>query len=372
MGYQSDGVLAAFQETSWPAQLARLAHREITLPLIAEPGCGAPIIAPLALGRRLSGEPIGQPFTSRICAPNEPGVTLPTQNLAINGALTRDALFSTPEAPDPDNDRLYARVLPPGMTQVSAMMSLDPKLVSVEFGGNEVLGARLGYFMSTGPDRNVVSVSEWAPLYRQLVDSVARVTKHAVLVGLIDDIGSFPSMRRSMELWFARETFATLWVTISNDCSTNNLMFLPVVVLRAAALGREYRAQNMPPYVLHCTNYRDDQPVDDAILGPATVEAINAQLAQMNAVIREEAQKYGFAYFPLSALYDAAGKPQLDAYAIMTSATPFGDLISLDGVHPNAAGSTVLARAAAAALNDTYQMGIPLPALTLTPLLATR
>ena len=39
MGVQSDGVYSATQQTSWPAQLARLAHRELSLPLIQAPGC---------------------------------------------------------------------------------------------------------------------------------------------------------------------------------------------------------------------------------------------------------------------------------------------------------------------------------------------
>jgi hypothetical protein len=42
MGVQSDGVYSATQLTSWPAQLGRLANREITLPLIAFPGSRSP------------------------------------------------------------------------------------------------------------------------------------------------------------------------------------------------------------------------------------------------------------------------------------------------------------------------------------------
>jgi len=42
----------------------------------------------------------------------------------------------------------------------------------------------------------------------------------------------------------------------------------------------------------------------------------------------------------------------------MTSLTPYGPFISLDGIHPSAAGSTLLARAAAAALDDTYHLGL--------------
>ena len=37
MGWQSDGVVAATQETSWPEQLAELAHRSITQPTSMAP-----------------------------------------------------------------------------------------------------------------------------------------------------------------------------------------------------------------------------------------------------------------------------------------------------------------------------------------------
>ena len=46
-GWMSDGVLAAGQQASWPAQLARLAEREMSLPLISGFGCKAPFAAPL-------------------------------------------------------------------------------------------------------------------------------------------------------------------------------------------------------------------------------------------------------------------------------------------------------------------------------------
>ena len=52
MGVASDGVYAASQQNSWPAQLARLAHRDLSLPLIQAPGCSAPFAAPLMSGRR--------------------------------------------------------------------------------------------------------------------------------------------------------------------------------------------------------------------------------------------------------------------------------------------------------------------------------
>ena len=146
-GWRSDGVTAASQQTSWPAQLAQMAGRQISLPLIAFPGCGAPLAAPTGSGLRVSGEPEAAPLLSRICSPNEPGVTLPTGNVAISGARTSHALTATPEQPDPSYAPLYARVLPPGMSQVTAMEAQNPKIVSVELGANEVLGTRDGAYV---------------------------------------------------------------------------------------------------------------------------------------------------------------------------------------------------------------------------------
>jgi lysophospholipase L1-like esterase len=358
MGVNGDGVYAATQQTSFPAQLARLANRAMSLPLISAPGCAAPIAAPLAGNVRLSGEPIALPFEQRQCAPNEPGVTLPTQNVSIDGARTSAALFATPENPDPGHAMQYPRVLPPGMSQITAMEAQKPKMVSVELGGNEILGARYGVY----PDASqVVPVAEWAPLYRQVTARVAAVTKEAVLVGLVNDVRSFPSFRTGAEIYAARATFAPLNVVVSTDCqNSTNLLFVAVRVPAAAAAGAYYYANQLGPYTFSCQNAPSFTGIQDYVLDANDVAGINAQLAAMNQVIRDEATKYGFAYFPLGALYeDVVTKPPFNALAIMTTAQPYGPYVSLDGIHPTAEGSRVLADAAAKALNDTYRLGIP-------------
>ena len=123
MGVASDGVYAASQQSSWPAQLARLAHRDLSLPLIQAPGCSAPFAAPLVTGKRTNGESAGLPFLQRACMPNEAGVTLPAGNVAIDGARTGQALTATPENPDPGHATQYPRVLAPGQSQVTANRS---------------------------------------------------------------------------------------------------------------------------------------------------------------------------------------------------------------------------------------------------------
>ena len=358
MGWQSDGVIAATQETSWPAQLAELAHRSITQPYIDGTGCRSPLIAPLALGRRLSGEGAGQDPATLSCALLRADVVEPVQNLAINAATTADALFTTPEnTTDASNRQLISRVLQPGMTQVSSMVAQNPKLVSVELGGNDVLNARSGIVI---PGVTVVPFTTWAPVYDQVLDQVGSVAKEAVIVGLIDDVGSFPAFRRGDEMWQQRFLFAALHVNVADDCAGSaNLLFVPVVVPTAvgtaAALGSS---------TLHCAG--GGPTSQDFILTPSEAGAVNALLAQMNAHIRGEAERRGFAYFALQELYGRADiKGPFNPIALMTSTQPYGPYISLDGVHPTAAGAQVLALAAARALDERYNHDILGQAATL-------
>jgi len=356
MGVQGDGVYAATQQTSWPAQLARLAHRELSLPLIQAPGCAAPFAAPLASGVRTSGEGAGLAFSLRQCMPNEDGVVLPTGNVAIDGARTGHALTATPENPDPGHASQYPRVLAPGQSQVTAMEAQNPKVVSVELGGNDILGASHGFYL---PGINVVPVSAWEPQYRQVVARVDAAAKHAVLVGLVNDVRSFPAFRTGAEFWGARATFAPFNVAIAANCeNSTNLLFVPFIVPTAVGTGAYYARNSLGQYTLSCAN--TSGPVEDYILDAADVTAVNAQLAAMNAVIRNEAETRGFAYFPLGALYEGAvTKPAFNAVSIMTTGQPYGPYISLDGIHPSAEGARVLADAAAMAINSTYRLEIP-------------
>ena len=124
---------------------------------------------------------------------------------------------------------------------------------------------------------------------------------------------------------------------------------------------------------LSCANAPSASGVQDFVLAPAEIEQLNAQLAAMNAVIRREADRRGFAHFALSALYDEANsKAPFSAVTLMTSAEPYGPLISLDGVHPSTAGHQLLADAAARALNATYRLGIPTSSAGATMLAAAQ
>ena len=357
MGWASDGVLAASQEEAWPAQLARLAHRELTLPLIAGTGCQAPLRAPLISFARIDGSSAAAPRGTLPCAPNVDGVLLPTGNVALVGALAWDALFTTPETTaDPDNGPAYPRVLGPGQTQVSAALGQNPKIVSIELGANEVLGARNGVAVL---GVTLFPFSAWAPLYTQVVDRVAAAAKYGLLVGLTDQVATFPGFRRGAELYDDRFTFAAGFnVTVADDCAGSpNLLFVPVRVPQAVGAGLQRRAAGLSPFVLSCTAH--PSPLfEDYVLTPGEAAIIDAQLGEMDRYIAAEASRTGFAHMRLEVLYGRSDlKAPFSVATLMTSTAPYGPYISLDGIHPSAAGQRIIAEAAAEALDNRYGFG---------------
>ncbi len=354
-GTCSDGNVAACQHMSWVAQLVRSMHREPSLPLISGTGCKSPFAAPLISFKRTSGESVAIADAVVLCAPNEPQVELPAHNLALPGALTQDALATTPEAKtDPFGSQLYRRLLPPGETQVSAMEKQNPKLVTIELGINDILGVHSGVVI---PGVSFVPYAVWAGQYDQVLDRAAAVTKQALLVGLGHDIANLSSLRRGGELWADRVAFLTSFnVEVSDDClDSPNLIVVPVRVPAAVANGLGRKAAGLSPFVLSCA--AGPSTTQDRVLTPAEVAVVNAQFEQMNEHIRMQAAERGYAFFELEVLYRVP-KGAFSVVTLMTSAEPYGPNISLDGLHPSAAGHTILANAAAQAIDARYHIGI--------------
>ncbi len=366
MGAQSDGVFFGTQVNSWPAQLARMGNRDITQPYIRFPGCHSPIAPPLGAGVRLSGEAtLANPATLS-CAPLVEGVNLPTQNVAVFGARAADALFTTPEnVVDLANQQLYSRVLAPGETQVSAMETQNPKLVSVELGANEVLGSRSGVALVGPPPLPIANPATFAAQYSQILDRIETVrVKHVLLVGLPTNPFVIPGFRSGAEIAAnAAALLAAFNVAVQPDCGTTNAqnqMYVPLKLAPVMQAGLQARAANLPPVPFTCA--AGGPTTVDLVLTPAEQAIVVGVVAQMNATIQAEAQARGIAFFSLDAFYAAPGvRTPLNVVALFTTAEPFGPLMSLDGLHPNAAGEAIIAQAAAQALNAKYDLGIPTP-----------
>jgi lysophospholipase L1-like esterase len=128
----------------------------------------------------------------------------------------------------------------------------------------------------------------------------------------------------------------------------------------AAQAGLTARAAGQPAVPFTCAGA--GPTTVDFVLTPSEQAIMAGVVTQMNAAMQSEAQARGFAFVSLDAVYTAPGaRPPLNVVALMTSLQPFGPLLSVDGFHPSAAGQTLVAQAAAQALNATYNLGIPTP-----------
>ena len=357
-GWQSDGVLYSTQVNAWPALLAGQVGVEFGTPQIQAPGCNPPLIAPLQLGRRLVGS-ASQPSTT--CAPLYPGITLPQNNVAISGATTSDALNRTASAtPATTRDSLYTRTLAVGQTQVTAMRSLDPTFVSVELGPNEVLAAATSGLVIAG--QTYWPYAAWEPIYTQVIDSVKATGARALLV-TVPLVASIPSMRRGSEVWDQRNAFAAFHVAVNANCSTapgsDNILFIPQLALRKVAEGQARAQQGLPPADLSCANGQGATP--DFVLTPADTATLNAVVRQMNERITALANANDYALLDANEVlgFIVGARAAYSLAAQLTCNIPYGQYISLDGVHPSNQGHILIANAAIDAVNSRYSFGIP-------------
>ena len=345
-GAQSAGISAATQRAAWPAELARRVGVAFSLPLVQDPGCGPPLLPPLVSDLVLVGA-FGDDLVTSVmnfCAPLRAGVTLPANSVAISGAKVRDALRSTPETETARVARkgeLYYRVLPPGQTQVTAMLMQHPSFVSVELAANEVLPA------STGRVEAMTPYADWERDYDQVLTAVKSTGARGVLVGLPNNAANFPSIRRAREFFNEWPALLPLGITVSLNCYlSSNYVFVPGYLLTLVSRA---------PTTATCANVPG---AVDYVLTSADISTINARMAQMNARMQAKATENGYAYFSLDAVYGLP-KPSLSLTSILFSSAPFGSNISLDGVHPSAAGQSILATAAAKAISAKYGVAIP-------------
>ncbi len=352
MGWASDGVVGASQQQSWPAQLAEMAGVSFALPLIAAPGCVPPLAAPLATFRRTDGSSAG---ASTTCAPNAAGVTLPTNNLAVENATAREALNATPATASAGRGPVTSRILATGMTQLTTMEALNPTFVSVEFGGNEVLPAQVGLLY---PGVTFTPFTTFSTNYTQIIDRVRGTGAKAVLVTLPRDLREFPTIRTGPEIASQRAAFTAYNVTVNANCDASpNFVFVRGKVLTAVVTGITRAGNGLGPTDLSCA---DVPNTPDFILTPGDIAFLNGLVAQMSALIERKAADNGYAVFSLDKLY---GKSKDDVpfvlSSFLTSTQPYGPTISLDGVHPSTEGQRILAREARVAIQKTYGTGKP-------------
>ena len=195
-------------------------------------------------------------------------------------------------------------------------------------------------------------MSVWQPEYDAIIDSVAKTGAKALLVS-VPLIPSLVGVYPGDDFYQQAAAFQSFGVIVNPDCQGNtNLIY---------AFGKVFTALGSPkPYNFSCT---DNPAAADFILTPADTAFIDNLIRQMNAHIQSAATAHSWAYLDLERLagsLSSSAKTPFSLSKFLGCTRPFGQYISLDGIHPTADGQQEIANAAATALNQTYQFEIPI------------
>ncbi len=373
MGAQGDGVLYDSQVQSWASLLAHGAGVTFEVPKLQSPGCPAPRLAPQQTGLRIDGRTIT--VNDTVCAGALGTVTLPLNNLALLNATAYDALHTTPKsiaasltASYLDRTR-YPLVLANTQSQVTAMVVSSPTFVSLELGLGEVLPAVLRGRLVAATSYTQSALWTYVPavkfdtVVRAIADSLS-LTKARAVVLSVPRPSRFAGLRTGDELWTDRTALAAAGITVNADCNgSTNLVYTPAVIPAlayvAAGIGsaRPFSCADVPG-------------TDDFILTAAELATLDGVVTAMNTTLQAVADAKGWAFVDLNAVYQVtyAARGSYKATVELGCSSPYGQYISLDGVHPNIVGHQLIAKAVAESVNAKYGFALPATSVAAIPM----
>jgi lysophospholipase L1-like esterase len=356
-GYQSGGINDSTQRQSFAALLASQMNTSYRYPSLAMPGCPAPIANTQTGALVATGVPSGT--TALPCS----GRTVNTDtseiltNVAVPGARVLDP---TSPAGTVASNTLTGIILR-GRSQVQAALRAQPTFVSIWIGNNDVLQAGVTGFLTpvAGVSPGITATqAEFQTRYDAMIAQLlaGATGLKGVLIGVVQVSGA-PVLSGGDTIFKMSATNRAIinqatgkTVTIDASCAgSTSLVNLPLLL-------QAIKAGSHPPTIV-CVKNPAAPPVGDIfVLDDAEQATLKSVIDGYNAYIAQKAAAIGFAYYdpnPLLATQRASNAiPRLPNFASATAT--FGTLISLDGIHPAAAGHRLIANGLIPAINAKY------------------
>jgi lysophospholipase L1-like esterase len=351
-GFQSNGINDSTQAQAYPVLLARSMGTRFAIPALAKPGCPAPI------ANTQTGFLVGQTATTTPppCSARTPAsVTDILNNVAVPGARVSD-----PTTPTDASNALTTFVLG-GKTQVQKALDAQPTFATVWIGNNDVLQAGLSGILVPTPALGQAGIRSTQAQFQSAYDALtSQLTSGApevkgVFMG-VAQVANLPSMSRG----------STIASSLTNQALLNGAAGTPVTIhpnctgstslVNVPQLAIAIRAKTHPA-VVSCAPGALPAPVGDIfVLDPTEQTTLAATITGYNTYIQSRANALGFGYWDPNPLFVAKRTSgEIPSFPIFTSATAtFGPLISLDGVHPSAAGHVLIANEVIGVINAKY------------------
>lgn len=368
-GYQSDGINDSLQVRAYPVLLAERAGAQFYAPLVMRPGCPRPFRSPLGLAGRVTAAN-GDTTSTCVRIDNPPFVS----NLAVPGERIGDLLTF----PAGNVGKLHTLLVGPN-TQVQAMASARPSLVSLWIGNNDALQAGL-----SGNTALLTPTALFAARADSVLDAIeAAAPRDAIVIGVINPSiapllqpGAFYYLAYIGELSAGRPS--PFGRPVNANCAPGTPGGKRQVSLAIA--GQPTTGPAGIPEVSCASNAPLVLNEDEAATVTASVNAFNTALQQgtlgrrqgggnwlyidpmliLNPFVNDPARLrkcQGLATATTAAQFQAAIANTCPNLA--NPAIGFGSLISFDGVHPSSAAQVIIANYIAAQLNTRHSLTLP-------------
>lgn len=344
-GYQSGGINDSTQRAAYPVLLARAMGTSFVYPSLKLPGCPPPI-ANLVTGARVGSG------TSTTCALRDPAlVSYRINNVAVPGATSFD-----PTSPSTPASNALTTLILGGETQDQRALQAKPTFATVWIGNNDVLAAALSGFLVPVPgvSPGATPLTAFTANYAGMMNALkggARDLK-GVLIGVVF-VSEVPALVKGIvvanpQVQAAISQIVGLPVAVDSTCSgsgATSLVDLVQLIPQMQAYKNSAGASGHPP-IIACVKGRYPAPIGDIfVLDDAEHAQLDALIAGYNSYIKAKADSLGFAYYDpnvrLAAFIQSGAIPPVPNFA--NTKAPFGQYISLDGVHPSSAAHVVVA-----------------------------
>ena len=375
-GFQSNGLNDSLQVRAYPVLLAQAAGAAFESPLVAQPGCPRPFLAPLGTTGRVG--------TADSCVrTNNPRFI---NNVAVPGARIAEIV-----GPPSGSAAQIQPLLLGARTQAMAMAAVDPTFVSLWIGNNDALEATLSGRLgpaAAGADSTLTRLASFQAHLNSIVDAINAAEPQGVMVvGVVNAIMGAPLIQPGAYFFAARDAQGRFQgKPVNLNCSPVNALGQQNPLARNMVSFQIVGDANFPEINCDPNAYPAADPRRGVYLLDTQEQAIVAErVNQFNNALRAAATANDWLYvdpneilLPYLLERDANGRAQRlrKCQDLATAATPaqlqaavlntcpvtgpteapnfFGSLMSFDGVHPSTEAHVVLARQFAIAINAKY------------------
>lgn len=388
-GYQSSALFESSQMYSFGNMIAQQAGTEFVQPLISDPGIGGQL-------KIVSLSPFVTTQVQQQGTLTNPGYAKAYNNLGIPGVVLADITQSS-TATSYSHSPFIDIVLRGKGSQLQQALSLNPTMITLWLGNNDVLGfATSGGFSPSSP----TDANTFGYIYRQVTDALA-ASGAKVVVANIPEVTTIPffttvgpmfvqSLQGTPVQGFYYQKHGQYngsQASISQLTSYSMLFTLvsqSYLAYFGMPSGKFYRDHNVditPLIALgildttQAFGLSDKNPIPDAlVLDSDEIQTAHQATAAFNASIAAAVTRHSsqFALADVNSLLsrvrqsDASGGMEL--YGVNFSTTfVTGGLFSLDGVHPTSRGYAVVANEFLKAINSKFKSSYPLIDVTTIP-----